>query len=143
MKFALLGLFVSFNAFAVLNPPGTFEPDMCAYTNFGSPGSFRSDVIAVDEVCKGSLAGLNQQAVQVIVNDGSVRVYAITVKDAAKGKMGIQKLPFKGENVEDSSDKIKGNLYFSSGITTAWSIELETTGNLKFEGNLERVVRAL
>lgn len=139
MKFLSLVLLslVSVAALAEVKPPGTFVGSLCSF-NENEKGKPTIDIVAVESVCLGEFVGFKKQILQLTLNDGTVRNYEIKMKKNTV-RMGATTTPFKGVNVEDEEETIKGNYIFSSGITVFHKIELVTSSNLEFAAPMEMV----
>ncbi len=142
MKFLSLVLLslVSVAALAEVKPPGTFVPSLCSFND--EKGKPTIDIVAVESVCLGEIVGSTKQILQVALNDGSTRNYAIKMKKDVV-RMGATTTPFNGANVDDKDETISGKLVTISGITVTHKIQLETSSNLEFTANLEMVFTTL
>jgi hypothetical protein len=127
------------SAQAEVKRPGTFVPELCSVSGLGFEA--RPGVIAVKEACVGKIAGFDKEALEVTLIDNSKRVYEITVRRApGRPRMGQNKSPFEGSMFHQRvRDDVKGELVFTSGITTSWNLSFKTTSNLKFSGSLQQV----
>jgi hypothetical protein len=130
-------LLSSFAAHAEVKPVGTFVPQACSMNP--DPNEARPDIIAIDKVCVGQLAGMDQAAIQIFVNDGSEEIYAINVKDTGVLRMGPNPASFSGVNVDSSTVTVKGQIITVMGIRKSVQVKLKTSRNLKFEGGVEQV----
>jgi hypothetical protein len=135
LSLLLLSL-VSASALAEVKPLGTFVPSLCS--NASEDNGFKIDIVAVESACMGELSGTGKQAIQLQLNDGTTRTYEVKMKKKVI-RMGATTIPFKGVNVEDETETIKGNYYFTTGITVTHNIELKTSSKLEFKSRLEAV----
>jgi len=139
MKLALLAsilLFASVSQ-AEVKEPGTFVPSLCSQK---PEVSVRETFVAIESVCLGKIAGSDQAAIQLVLNDGETRDYAVDV-EKKPGRMGVTKSKFTGNVMTIKMiDQISGELTTTSGITVTQSITLETaTTNLQFSAPLQQV----
>lgn len=138
MRFLLLAtvLFLGATSNAEVKRPGTFVPSQCSQN---STSDAMLSIVAVQSVCVGQIAGSGHQAVQLSLNEGSVRTYLIEV-NGRLGGMGASKAKFAGQITKSRvHDAISGTLSMTSGITVTYGISLKTSSNLTFSGSLWNV----
>ena len=114
---------------ADVKPVGQFVPSEC---------TFIEDTAATN-ACVGELSGMNQTAIELKINDGTTRVYAINAIKIEAGKMGVQNVKIEGANVADKNDTLQGIYHYSSGIRLLRMISVKTSSGLNVESELETV----
>ena len=135
---SIIALVAVTSAHAEVKRPGTFVPSLCSVSGLGHPT--RPSIIAVKEACIGKIAGFEKDALEVLLNDGSKRVYEIKMRRSGPPRMGENKTPFEGALLNNRQhDEVRGVLVFTTGITTSWQMQFETDTNLSFRGNLQKV----
>lgn len=136
MKLVLITLVALFTtqANAVSIERGAFVPQLCSRESDGNRPV--PSVVAVSEVCFGSIAGSTQKALQILTNDGAERIYQLDGQ-FGPARMGSNKFPFSGRNTQaDWADTVTGVFSMTSGITVTHGISFRTSGNLSFTGPL-------
>jgi hypothetical protein len=138
----LFSLLLALPATAELKPEGTFVPSECTFDDQAQLDRPAVDVVAVESLCVGKLSGLNQAAIELNLNDGTSRLYTIEAIKIKK-PMGAERVKIKGEAADGSGETITGFYNYSSGIRRYVTIEIETSGNLEFEGELQLIMTTL
>lgn len=135
---SVVALVAATSAQAEVKPHGTFVPSLCSHQN--DAGRIRPSIVAVKEACIGKIAGFQKDALEVQLNDGSVRVYKIQMRRSGPPRMGQNKTAFEGALFNNRQhDEVRGVLVFTTGITTSWQLQFRTDSNLTFSGNLREV----
>lgn len=136
---SVIALVAAASAQAEVKRPGTFVPSLCSVSGLGHP--VRPEIIAVKEACIGKIAGFEKDALEVLLNDGTKRVYELQMQRApGRPRMGQNNTPFTGAIFNNRRhDEVRGVLVFTTGITTSWNLRFQTSSNLKFSGSLQQV----
>ncbi len=141
MKSVLLLSLVLFPTISSANVKkvGEFVPSLCSRDR---EAANRPAIVAVKGVCLGNIFGRAGQVLEVTVNDGEVRRYAIKQERPLRG-MGSHSTRFDGKLLAARTfgqpDTVRGVLSMTSGITVTHGISFKTDSNLEFRGPLDMV----
>lgn len=125
---------------AEVKPFGSFVPQACSLP--GANTGFSTEQVSINKVCLGKLAGSNKVAVQLFINDGHQEIYVIKLEEKVI-RMGANTQNFQGENLTWEESSIQGQLITVMGIRKSMIIKVQTSENLKFQGNIEAVFTTL